>query len=188
VSELEEENSILKAEIQKKRDVKSVCNNDLNGGKADQKHEELLARLAGLETHLEKQILDVASKLEGRCGAGGGSAAEEPWMNGHDKVPSNWVSFEDLDVQTFSKNTTLTITKAAGAPKFGVDNTTNIHANHFYRGIFPIVLVNVAELTPNREEARFDGDIWGSYNNAGITYAARKPFALEMSMDAHKTF
>ncbi|KAI3877985.1 hypothetical protein MKW92_026691, partial [Papaver armeniacum] len=183
VSDLEEEIFILKAEIQRERDAKSVPVNDLSGEKADQKHKELLARFAGLEAYLEK---NVTSKLEGCCGAGGESVVEGSWMNGN-TVPSNWVRFEELDVQTFSKKTTLTITKATGAPNFGVDKTTNIETNNFYRGIFPIVVVNVAELTPNREEARFDPDIWGCYNNAGISYAARKPFASEMSVDANKT-
>lgn len=185
VSELEEGNSILKAEVQRERDAKTAFINGLNGEKSHQKHEELLARLAGLEAHLEKQILGVSSKLEGCCGAEDGSAVEGPWMSGH-TIPSSWVPFEELDVQTFSKNTTLTITKADGAPKFGVDKTTNVETSYFYRGMFPIVVVNVAELTPNREEARFDPDIWGSYSNAGISYAARKPFASEMSVDAHQ--
>ncbi|KAI3853250.1 hypothetical protein MKW92_007737, partial [Papaver armeniacum] len=180
LADLEAENSTLKDEVKRLTD-------SLNAEKStDQKHEEVLARLAALEA-LDSQVLDLASKLVQRCGAGGGSSVEEqPWISGH-TVPSNWVPFEELDVLTFSKTTPLTITKDAGAPKFLEDNTTNVRASHFYRGVYPIALVNVEELIPNREEARFDRDVWGCYNNAGINYAARKQFASEISVDADKT-
>ncbi|KAI3881073.1 hypothetical protein MKX03_015703, partial [Papaver bracteatum] len=144
--------------------------------------EKVLASLKALE----KQISDLTSKPVQCCGASGGSSAEDPWIIGQ-TVPSNWVRFSDLDVIAFSKNTPLTITKTTGGSKLRDDNTTNVQINRFYGGIFPIVVVDVAELTPNREDARFDPDVWGSYNNAGISYAARKPFASEIPDYTHKT-
>ncbi|KAI3983019.1 hypothetical protein MKX01_004896 [Papaver californicum] len=130
--------------------------------------------LAGLGA-LEKQVMDLTSKLGQGCSVGGGSSAKEPWIRDQ-PVPSNWVCFSELDVLVFSKNTALTITKATSGSKFRDDKTTNIQANCFYRGIFPILVVDVAELTsPDREEC--DPSIWGLHNNAGINYVARKPFA-----------
>ncbi|MCL7041939.1 hypothetical protein MKW94_023580 [Papaver nudicaule] len=138
----------------------------------------LEAKISSLEEAQEKTC----------CGAAGsgGSSMEEPWITGQ-TVPSNWVPFDDLDVQSFSKNVPLMITKATGGLKFGDDNTTNVQASRFYGGIFPIAVVDIGELTPNREEARFDPDVWSRYYNAGITYAARKLFPSEISIDAHKT-
>ncbi|MCL7025062.1 hypothetical protein MKW94_006116 [Papaver nudicaule] len=163
----------LEAEINRERDEKSVLVNCL-------KREDVL--MAGLEA-LQQQVLDLTSKLSVQCsdaaGSGGSSIAEEPWITGQ-TVPGNWVPFKDLDVQPFSKNIPLMITKAAGGLKFGDDNTTNVHASRFYGGIYPIVVVHIAELTPNRDEARFDPDVWSRYTNAGITYAARQPFPSEM--------
>ncbi|KAI3968333.1 hypothetical protein MKW92_052322, partial [Papaver armeniacum] len=159
------------------RDEKSSLINGL-------KKEEILT---GLEA-LEKQVLDMTSKFEQCCGAAGGalSVDEQPWITGQ-TIPSNWVPFEELDVHhAFSKIIPLAISKAAGGLKFTDDTTTNIQANRFYQGIYPIVVVNIAELTPNRKEARFDPDVWSLYTNAGISYAARKPFPSEMSVDAHK--
>ncbi|KAI3881076.1 hypothetical protein MKX03_015706, partial [Papaver bracteatum] len=117
--------------------------------------------------------MDLTSKLSQCCVAvGDGSSIKEPWITGR-TVPSNWVPFEELDVhQAFSKIIPLAISKATGGLKFGDDNTTNIQVNHFYQGIYPIVVVNVAELTPNRREARFDPEGWSLYTNAGISYAA----------------
>ncbi|KAI3957050.1 hypothetical protein MKW92_035856, partial [Papaver armeniacum] len=178
--DLEAENSTLKDEVKR-------LTNGLNTEKStDQKHEEVLARFSALEA-LDLQVLDLTSKFLQCCGAGGGSSVEEhPWISGH-TVPGDWVPFDELDVLNFFKTTTLTITKDASAPKFLEDNTTNVRASHFYRGVYPIVLVNVEELIPNREEARFDRHVWGCYNNAGINYAARKQFASEISVDADKT-
>ncbi|KAI3987211.1 hypothetical protein MKX01_031695 [Papaver californicum] len=166
---LEAEKFILRAELSKERDEKSVLINGL-------RTEDMLASLEALE----KQVSDLTSKLVKCCGAaGGGLSVEEPWITGH-AVPNNWVRFEDLDVLAFSENTPLKITKATGGPVFGNDNTTNVRANRFYHGVFPIVVVDIAGLTPNREEVRFDPYVWGFYNNAGISYAARKPFASEI--------
>ncbi|KAI3909014.1 hypothetical protein MKX01_038835, partial [Papaver californicum] len=95
---------------------------------------------SGLEA-LEKQVMDLTSKLGQGCSIGGGSSAEEPCIRDQ-PVPSNWVSFSELDVLVFLKNTALTITKATGGSKFGDDKTTNVQANWFYRGIFPIVVVD----------------------------------------------
>ncbi|MCL7026349.1 hypothetical protein MKW94_026192 [Papaver nudicaule] len=170
----------LEADVNKERDEKSVLINGL-------KREDML--MAGLEA-LQQQVLDLTSKLSVQCcdaaGSDGSSIDEEPWITGQ-TVPGNWVPFKDLDVQPFSKNISLMITKAAGGLKFGDDNTTNVKSSRFYGGIFPIVLVPIAELTPNRDEARFDPDVWSRYTNAGITYAAREPFPSEMAIDAHKT-
>ncbi|KAI3880957.1 hypothetical protein MKX03_007803, partial [Papaver bracteatum] len=136
---------------------------------------------------LEKKNSELTSKLEESCGAGGESAdKEEPWITDH-PVPSNWVPFDDLDVQMFPKDNHLKISKVIGAPKFGEDNTTNVRLNRFYRGVYPIVVVNVAELIPNQDEARFDPKIWSVYRNEGISYAARKPFESEMLVDERKT-
>lgn len=81
----------------------------------------------------------------------------------------------------------MTVTKATGGLKFGGDTTSNVQSNYFHGGISPIVLVDIAELTPNKEEARFDPNVWGLYNNAGISYAARKPFDSELSIEERKS-
>ncbi|XP_026429405.1 uncharacterized protein LOC113325414 [Papaver somniferum] len=128
----------------------------------------------------EKQVLDLTSKLEECCGgAKGGSVDKEHWMTSH-SISSNLVPFEELDVITFPKNTPLTITKAPTTPVIGEDYSTNVKVNRFYRGVFPIVIVNVEELVPDKENARFSPDIWGLFQNAGTSYAARKPFESEM--------
>lgn len=170
VLDLEAENAILKSQVNRERNEKIL---------AGLKREEILA---GLDA-LEKQVSDLTSKLVQCCGAAGsGKSVEEPWITGQ-TIPSNWVPFKKLDV--LSKDIPLTITNPTGGSKFRKDNTTNVQANCFYRGIFPIVVVDIAELTPNREEARFDPDVWSSYNNNGIIYAARKPFSSEISVDEH---
>ncbi|KAI3940834.1 hypothetical protein MKW92_014394 [Papaver armeniacum] len=161
VLDVEAENSRLKAEAEKS----ALERKDMLSG-------------------LEKQVADLTLKLAQCCG--GGSPTEEPWITDQ-AVPSNWVAFEELCVLEYSQNIPLIVTKATGGLKLGDDKTTNVQANCFYRGKFPIMVVDVAELTPNREEARFDPCIWGSYTHAGNTYAARKLFASEMSGDAHKT-
>ncbi|MCL7028313.1 hypothetical protein MKW94_011047 [Papaver nudicaule] len=135
---------------------------------------------------LQNQISELTSKLEETCVVGSGSTDDEPWLTGH-PVPSNWLSFDDLDVHEFPKDNHLNICKVMGASKFGEDNTTNVHSSRFYRGLFPIVVVNVPELTPNHGDARFDPEFWSLYNNEGTSYAARKPFASEMLDDKHKT-
>ncbi|MCL7044827.1 hypothetical protein MKW94_002472 [Papaver nudicaule] len=174
--------SVIEQALEKKKEALEAENANLKAQANRERGDEILA---GLEA-LGKQVLDLTLKPVHCCGgAGVGSSVEEPWTTGH-TVPSNWVSFRDLDVEPFSKNIPLMITKATGGLKFGDDNTTNVRASHFYGGIFPIVVVHIAELTPDREEARFDPDVWSRYVNAGIEYAARKPFPSEMSIDAHK--
>lgn len=174
---LEAENAILKGEFNRERDGKNALIDGL-------KREDMLAGLTALQQH----VMDLTSKLDQCCGvAGDVSPIEEPWIT-NQTVPGNWVSFGELDVLPLSKNPTLTITKAAGGSKLGDDKTTNIQAKCFYRGIYPIVVVDVAELTPNREEARFDSSVWGLFDNAGICYAARKPFASEMLVDVNTTY
>ncbi|MCL7052224.1 hypothetical protein MKW94_024120 [Papaver nudicaule] len=122
-------------------------------------------------SELEKQVSDLTSELK--------PADEEPWKSTYSSVPSNWVPYEDLDVQNFiPRNTTLKIIKAPGALKFVEDNT-NVRASRFHGGI-QLVAVNLEELTPDKDEARFDPDIWGSYNHEGTSYAARKLFESEM--------
>ncbi|KAI3836606.1 hypothetical protein MKX03_014010, partial [Papaver bracteatum] len=135
------------------------------------------------EQLLEKQVSDLATELEECRGAGaggGGSTDVQPWMSS-DAIPSHWVPFEELDVLHLPKNTPVTIMEELGKPKFVEDATTNVQVHRFYRGTF-IVAVNVAELTPDSEKARFDPDIWGLYKNAGVSYAARKPLEPEMSV------
>lgn len=138
---------------------------------------EVLLALDIKVSDLEKKISELTSKLEEGCGVGGGSADKEPWMTGH-PVPSNWVSYDDLDVRTFPKDNHLNITKVL--PKFAEDKTTNVHSARFYSGVFPIVVVNVDELIPNKEDARFDPEIWSLCINNRTSYAARKPFESEM--------
>ncbi|KAI3862481.1 hypothetical protein MKX03_011569 [Papaver bracteatum] len=128
----------------------------------------------------EKQVLDLTSKLEECCGgANGGSVDEEHWMSSH-SISGNLVPFEELDVISFPKNTPLTITKAPTTPVIGEDYSTNVKVNRFYKGVFPIVIVNVEELVPEKENARFNPDFWGLFQNDGKSYAARKPFESEM--------
>ncbi|KAI3881070.1 hypothetical protein MKX03_015700, partial [Papaver bracteatum] len=171
--DLEAENTSLKAEVNREKSEKIL---------AGLKREEILA---GIEA-LEKQVSDLTSKIVQCCGAvSGGSEVEKPQISGN-TVPSNWVTFGELDVLASSKNTSFAITKSIGGSNFRNDKTTNVHPSCFYRGLYPIVVVDVAELTPNREKARFDPCVWGLYDNAGVIYAARKPFASEMSVDAYK--
>ncbi|KAI3898042.1 hypothetical protein MKW92_002384 [Papaver armeniacum] len=129
----------------------------------------------------EKQVLDLTSKLEKCCGGskGGSVDEEEHWMTSH-AISGNLVPFEELDVISFPKNTPLTITKAPTTPVIGEDYSTNVKVNRFYRGVFPIVIVNVEELVPDKENARFNPDFWGLFQNDGKSYAARKPFESEM--------
>ncbi|KAI3881899.1 hypothetical protein MKX03_021268 [Papaver bracteatum] len=142
---------------------------------------------------LEIEVAGLKLKLERCCPNGGAAVCAsvsasvyiEPWMNGY-TVAYDWVPFEDLCVREFSRSgRPLTLAKTvSGAPAFSEDNTTNVHVNYFYRGllnkrVYPIVIVNVVELIPNKEKARFDPNIWSLFNNAGITYAARKPFESE---------
>ncbi|KAI3880955.1 hypothetical protein MKX03_007801, partial [Papaver bracteatum] len=128
---------------------------------------------------LEKENFELKSKLEESCGVGvggGSSDDEEPWMTGP-TVLSNWVSLDSLEVFTaFQEDKHLLISKIMGIPKFGRDNTTNVQPNRFSIGIFPIVVMNVPELIPNKEWARFDPDVWSLYQNEGNYYAARSPF------------
>ncbi|KAI3838892.1 hypothetical protein MKX03_002668 [Papaver bracteatum] len=125
---------------------------------------------------LKEQVSELTSKLKECCG----STDEEPWKSGNSPVPKNWVPFEDLDVQNFPRNASLKIIKAPGALKFVEDTTTNVQASRFYGGLYPIVVVNVEELIPDKHDARFDPNIWGSYSNAGTSFAARKLFKSEM--------
>ncbi|KAI3925293.1 hypothetical protein MKX01_035410 [Papaver californicum] len=138
---------------------------------------------------LEKKVVEFTSKLEKcTCGAAAeesSSTDKELWMN-DSTVPTNWVPYEEL-VQAFSRSTPLDITKACecGAADLSKDSTTNIQVHYFYRGLlrgrpYPIMVVNVEELIPNKEKARFDPSVWGLFNNAGTYYAARKPFESEM--------
>ncbi|MCL7048519.1 hypothetical protein MKW94_000577 [Papaver nudicaule] len=185
---LEEKVSVLEAKPEDE-----INNNKKEKADSDKRVLDLeseISRERDEKSALKQQVLDLTSKLSVQCsdaaGSGGSSIDEEPWITGQ-TVPSNWVPFDDLDVQSFSKNVPLMITKATGGLKFGDDNTTNVQASRFYGGIFPIAVVDIGELTPNREEARFNPDVWSRYYNAGITYAARKLFPSEISIDAHKT-
>ncbi|KAI3977700.1 hypothetical protein MKX01_009585 [Papaver californicum] len=130
---------------------------------------DLLEQLNQEKQAHEKQVLDLTAKLEEYSGAKGGSVDDEHWMTGH-AVPSYVVPFEELDVlNTFPRNTPLRITKAGAQPR-----------RRFSGGVFPIVIVNVEELVPDKENARFGPDIWGLFQNTGTCYAARKPFKSEM--------
>ncbi|KAI3849620.1 hypothetical protein MKX03_008389, partial [Papaver bracteatum] len=138
---------------------------------------------------LEKEVLQLKAKLEECCGAGGGSADREPWMSGT-ALPSTYVPFEELNDQAIpSTRRPLIVTKTSGTtPTFGeVDYTTNVQTSYFYQGMlnarlaYPIVLVNVSELLPKKEKARFDPNVWSLFNNAGTFYAARKPFESEIT-------
>ncbi|MCL7027433.1 hypothetical protein MKW94_030687 [Papaver nudicaule] len=124
----------------------------------------------------EKIVHDLTAKLEECRGAGGGSGDMQPWISS-DTVPSHWVAFEELDVLNLPKNVPVTIMEEPSKPKLVKDVTTNV--NRFYRGLF-IVAVNVQDLIPDNEKARFDPDIWGLYKNTGVTYAARKLLKSEM--------
>ncbi|KAI3881080.1 hypothetical protein MKX03_015710, partial [Papaver bracteatum] len=166
----------LEAEVGREKDKKNAFNSNL---KREERLSRSLEKQVGL---LEKQVLELTSKLVHCCGVCGGRSTIEVQHISDQTVPRNWVTFGELDVLAFSDNTTLTITKATDGSEFVDDKTTNVQANCFYRGLFPVVVVDVAELTPNREKARFDPCVWGLYDNAGIIYAARKPFASEMSM------
>ncbi|MCL7039601.1 hypothetical protein MKW94_025131 [Papaver nudicaule] len=127
----------------------------------------------------QAQVSDLTKKLEERRGVEGGSADVQPWMRG-DTVPSHWVPFEELDVLNLPKNIPATTMEEPSMPKFVEEYvTTNVQVNRFYRGTF-IVAVNVGELTPENEKARFDPKFWGLYSNAGVSYAARKPLESEM--------
>lgn len=144
--------------------------------------EKKYSKLMDDKKALEQEVLNLTTKLK-EC-RGGGDGYVEPWMSGC-KVASNWVPFDKLDVKNIPRDTPLTIT---GTPKFGEDTTTNVQANSFCQGIFPMVVVNVAELIPNEGKARFDPDIWCALNNAGNCYAARKPSDSEMSFYSQVRF
>lgn len=174
VRDLVAENATLKAQVKRERDEKNTLIKSL---KRDEKLVDLL----------EKQVSDLKLELVQCCGAARvGSLIEEPWITGQ-TVLSNWVPIGELDVLAVLKNTTLPITKVTGGSKSGADNTTNVKASCFSRRLIPIVVVDVANLSPNKEKARFDPCVWGSYEDAGIMYAARKPFAPETSVNADKT-
>ncbi|KAI3891764.1 hypothetical protein MKX03_020902 [Papaver bracteatum] len=181
------ENSKLKANTSKDVKKEAVDNRvlDLEAENAIIKAEVIVK--SAIINGLEEQVKDLTVKLV-QCGgaAGVGSSADGPWFTGQ-TVPSNWVRFEELNTLVTSENTPLIITKTMGGPKFGNDNTTNVQGKHFYGGLYPIVVVDIAELTPNREEARFDPYVWGSFNNGGISYAARKLFASEIAINTYKT-
>ncbi|KAI3838902.1 hypothetical protein MKX03_002678 [Papaver bracteatum] len=179
VSDLLAEISPLKVEVQRNKQDKSTL---VNEKKAVEKiNTELKAKNSTLEADvqreknekrdLEKQVSELTSKLKECCG----SADGEPWKSENTTVPNDWLPLEDLDVLNMPKNTSLKMIKASGALKLGEDNTTNVQASHFYRGIY-LAAVNVEELIPDKDEARFDPNIWGSYKNAGTSYAARKLF------------
>ncbi|KAI3955727.1 hypothetical protein MKW98_006087 [Papaver atlanticum] len=141
---------------------------------------------------LEKKVAELTLKLEKcTCGAAEESPTtdkkeqKEPWMN-DSTVPTNWVPYEEL-VQAFSRSSPLAMTKACECDSAGLseDSTTNIQVHYFYRGSlrgrpYPVIVVKVEELIPNKEKARFDPSVWGLFNNAGTCYAARKPFESEM--------
>ncbi|KAI3833966.1 hypothetical protein MKX03_035431, partial [Papaver bracteatum] len=147
VSDLESRNAALETEVQ-------MLNEENNN--------EIL--------ELEKEVSELTEKLKECCG----SADEESWKNGDSTVPSNWVPFEDLDALNVPRKTFLKIIKAPGALKFVEDNTTNVRGSRFYGGIY-LAAVNIEELIPDKDEARFDPDIWGVYeDDAGTSYAARK--------------
>lgn len=165
----------------------SACINERDRERAEKqalekKVSDLYEQLNREKQAYENQILDLTSKLE-QCSGGGAkdglSVDEEHWMTGN-TVPSNWVPFEKLDaLNAFPSNNPLTITKAEAPGKHVhfEDDTTNVQGNRFYvGGEFPIVIVNVDELVPDKENARFDPDIWGLFQNAGTSYAARKPY------------
>lgn len=149
--------------------------------------QEKLEREKNDKEALDKENFELKSKLEESCGGGGGgSSNEEPWMTDN-SVPSSWVPFDNLyTFRKFRKDKHLNISKVMGAPIFREDNTTNVHPSRFYKGIYPIVVVNVSELIPNYEWARFDPAIWSLYQNEGTYYAARKLFESEMVVDAPK--
>ncbi|KAI3842614.1 hypothetical protein MKX03_027278 [Papaver bracteatum] len=167
-SELVAENSILKERL-----MNEVTN-----------LQEQLIREKNAKQAFEKEVFDLTAKLEECRGAGSGSPDVQPWMS-LDTVPSHWVPFEELDVLNLPKITPLTVMEKPSKPRFVEDATTNIFVNRFYRGTF-IVAVNVAELSPDNEKARFDPEFWGLYKNADVTYAARKPLKLEMSVSPPK--
>ncbi|MCL7022332.1 hypothetical protein MKW94_010965 [Papaver nudicaule] len=168
---LEEKISKLVAEMSLVKDEVTNLEEQLNQEKNDR----------------QAQVSDLTAKLEEcrRAAAGCGSCNVEPWLRGC-SVPSNWVPFEELDVQNLPKDIPLMITEAPGAPEYCEDTTTNVQATRFCRGIFPVVVVNIADLVPNNGKARFDPDIWCSLSSAGNRYAARKPSESEiMSFDQH---
>ncbi|XP_026425251.1 uncharacterized protein LOC113321582 [Papaver somniferum] len=138
-----------------------------------------VSKLTEQVSSLAEQVSDLTSKLKECRGVGSGSADEKPWRSGDSSIPNNWVPFEDLDIQNIPRNTFLKIIKAPGALKFEGDYTTNVQASRFYGGI-SLVAVNIEELIPDKDEARFHPDIWGSYNNAGTSYATRKLHESEM--------
>ncbi|MCL7042486.1 hypothetical protein MKW94_028646, partial [Papaver nudicaule] len=88
-----------------------------------ERHCELVAENSNLQEQLnqekndrqalEKLVLDLTSKLKECRGAGSGLSDVEPWMSGR-MVPSNWVPFEELDVQNLPNGTPLTIAEAPG--------------------------------------------------------------------------
>ncbi|KAI3911242.1 hypothetical protein MKW92_029615 [Papaver armeniacum] len=153
VSDLESRNAALETEVQM---LNEENNNEIR--------------------ELEKEVSELTRKLKECCG----SADEESWKIGNSTVPSNWVPFEDLDALNIPKKTFLKIIKAPGALKFVEDNTTNVRGSRFYGGIY-LAAVNIEELIPDKDEARFDPAIWGVYeDDAGTSYAARKMVKPEM--------
>ncbi|XP_026438972.1 uncharacterized protein LOC113337518 [Papaver somniferum] len=182
VSDLLAEISPLVVEVQRNNEDKNTLINEKKS--VEKINSELKARNSTLEADLqreknekrdlEKQVSDLKSKLKK---GGGGSAGEQPWKSGKGTVPDNWVPFEELDVLNIPRNTSLKMIKASGALKIVEDKTftTNVHASHFYRGVY-LEAVNVEELIPNKHEARFDPAIWYLYKNGGTFYAARKLF------------
>lgn len=163
VSDLESRNSALETEVQ-------MMNQDKDNDLIEEKRE------------LEKQVSELTAKLKECCG----SADEESWKIDNSIVPSNWVSFEDLDALNIPRKTFLKFIKAPGALKFEEDNMTNVRGSRFYGGIY-LAAVNIEELIPDKDDARFDPDIWGVYeDDAGTSYAARKLVKPEMSNDTYK--
>lgn len=178
VSDLLAEISPLKVEVERNKQDKTTLVNEKKA--VEKTNSELKARNSTLEADvrrektekkdLEKKVSELTLKLQECCG----SADGEPWKSGR-TVPNDWVPFEDLDVLNTRNITSLKMIKASGALKFAEDNTTNVQASHFYGGIY-LAAVNVEELIPDKDEARFDQNIWSSYKNAGTSYAARKLF------------
>ncbi|KAI3936710.1 hypothetical protein MKX01_034139, partial [Papaver californicum] len=184
--------SDFKDEIASLKDKNKELNEDLDVWKEEISNvQQQLDREKKDKQSLEKEVLRLKAKLEDCCGGvGGGSADREPWMS--DTIfPGTWVAFEELNDQAIpSTKRPLIVTKGSSGTTrtFGEqDYTTNIQTSYFSRGMlnarmaYPIVLVDVLELVPNKEKARFDPNVWSLYNNAGTLYAARKPFESEAS-------
>ncbi|MCL7029081.1 hypothetical protein MKW94_026578 [Papaver nudicaule] len=168
----------LQEQLNQEKNDRQALEEQLNQEKNDR--QALQEQLDQEKNDRQAQVSDLTAKLgECRGAAGCGSCNVEPWMRGC-SVPSSWVPFEELDVQTIPLDIPLTITEATGSSEFGEDTTTNVQATHFCRGKFPIVVLNILDLVPNNGKARFDPDIWCSLSSAGNCYAARKPSESEM--------